>query len=235
MRRYGITATQKLFHLQILRKDFAGNQEGDILDTNSWEENQFHKGMARGFNRAREELLTLVPTGVPVEHLNQGPLEVFFQGKSPEFIVDRARIYRDIAWNLSGRSAQQLKMVRESVFEQVRMQKFENLPSRRSCIWITEEQHIPKWVETWYNDAQATGFKIFEITPRENGITHFADPYLVKDDFSYEEVWALALSYWEGTLTNPNICEILFDGRLELTKLVDEIPSAAGRRATHST
>lgn len=104
--------------------------------------------------------------------------------------------------------------LREIVFEEVRLQYFSNLPSRKNCIWVFEEDAIDYWSRTLGGGQLLR----LELT----GVIHIADQrHLVSEILPEDIIRQNAFNYWTGT-DGQNKCEqeILFEG---IVKILDEV------------
>ncbi|MFZ5968398.1 MAG: DUF2441 domain-containing protein [Bacillota bacterium] len=104
--------------------------------------------------------------------------------------------------------------IRETIFEEVRMNYFPQLPSRKTCIWVCEKESIPYW---W--NIIGGQKKIFKL--QLTGVLHKADQkYLINDTLPHNEIRAHAFNYWTGADGSNSIEEeLLFEG---IIKIIDE-------------
>lgn len=102
--------------------------------------------------------------------------------------------------------------VREVIFEEVRVNYFPALPSRRTCIWLIEKHAVDYWWKTLGGDTKT----IFEVTA--TGTLFRADQrHLVHDTMQHDFYRQKAFHYWTGTDgKNPREEEILFEGILQV-------------------
>ncbi len=106
--------------------------------------------------------------------------------------------------------------MRETIFEEVRLKQYQELPSRRSCIYVCEKKSLNYWYDKLPGDK-----RIFRI--RLNGNIHKANEnYLATEYLPGEEIYKNAYNYWEGSKESNSICEeILFEGDITI---LEEIP-----------
>lgn len=113
------------------------------------------------------------------------------------------------------------QLVREIVFEEVRLEKFSEYPSRLNGIWLTDFENLP----LWKNIIPVKQFnqKIFII--KLNGKIHKADSYLIsktKNDIG--QFLISAEKYWKGENHYANkkpLYEYLCNGEIEIIEQIE--------------
>jgi len=105
-------------------------------------------------------------------------------------------------------------LTRELLFENVRLQKFPDYPSRLHCFWLSDKNNLIKWLEE-------DGFKdkvekeIFKV--KATGIVFECDGSFINfDTIRFSDYNRLAYDYWNGSRTNKCKLEILFEGKLDI-------------------
>ena len=107
-------------------------------------------------------------------------------------------------------------LTREIAYENVRLDKFKDLPSRTKCLWLCKEEQLEFWKE------QLDGnFKIFKIETLEDNIFKTNNNFLCKMDDSYNEMLSMAEKYWSYSSEQDNDNdEYLYNGSF---KIIEEI------------
>ena len=102
----------------------------------------------------------------------------------------------------------------EEIFEQVRKAHFNNLPSRRNCIFLTDKKHLG----LWYNalTQEEDDLPIYELNC--SGIAFSADANWIDSEVDRREVYEnSAFAYWGQQSKSDNRFErreVLFRGTL---------------------
>lgn len=110
------------------------------------------------------------------------------------------------------------KYTRELIWEAVRVEHYNNLPSRQKCLWLA---HGEKNLEYWKKNLglAVTDRNIFRV--EIDGVTHEAsDEHLMRDDIPYKEALTNAHRYWKGEVSNSLAKETLFMGNMRLLEEV---------------
>ena len=82
-------------------------------------------------------------------------------------------------------------LLREIVYEEIRRDYFNNLPSRTSCIWLCKERHLKFWQERLKgNNYKIFMIKVFGETFKTN------NNMIVAPSESYEKMKEMAKKYW---------------------------------------
>ena len=116
---------------------------------------------------------------------------------------------------MHGLLKEQAILVRELVFEEVRLRDFPNLPSRRSCTFLCREEYL----ERWWNTMNGPDARIAQVIA--TGDAHFGDEqYLRADCIPYDEHCRQAAEYWQGTYGKcAKREEVLFQGEFEVVQI----------------
>jgi hypothetical protein len=106
-------------------------------------------------------------------------------------------------------------LIRELVYEEVRFKYFNDLPSRRHCIWLCDENELHLW-----NNTLGGEHDIYKV--KVTGKIHSCYAGALDDDnINYKILFYKALSYWRGEcIGNPMEKEYLFEGKVELIEKV---------------
>ncbi|WP_439952753.1 DUF2441 domain-containing protein [Cupriavidus taiwanensis] len=105
-------------------------------------------------------------------------------------------------------------MLRESVFENIRLTKFPTRPSRARCIWLCESE---AQAEYWFNRLPHTGTKrLLEIETYSGSIHKAFEQHLTNVPENIAELERRAVEYWSGS--GSGICEILFTGIISVSR-----------------
>lgn len=110
---------------------------------------------------------------------------------------------------------------RELALEYVRKIKFENLPSRRNSIWVTDSEGINFWKNSLSKTADGKDLKLYKVSL--TGIIFMtSDYYIPEDDYLFEHSLRASENYW-----NPDFSKIkkdrneyLFQGKLKIIDLI---------------
>ena len=108
---------------------------------------------------------------------------------------------------------------RELILEEVRYKHFNKLPSRRSCIWLTDEESLDTWCNLLsYKDKDS----IFEVEADGN-IFVSTDKLLPPSHYAHDLMYKCAFNYWnpkEEDLKDAKDKEYLFEGNLKILRRV---------------
>ena len=109
--------------------------------------------------------------------------------------------------HLKGISTEVAFYIREQVFEDVRKEKFNSLPSRHKCIWLTDDENLAYW-KTMSEERRAL------LTLELNGDIFCGDDnWLTANTLSSVEYEQRALHYWNGEFSIAPRKEYLFYGQ----------------------
>ena len=96
---------------------------------------------------------------------------------------------------------------REQVFEQVRKEQFNDLPSRQKCIWLTDEENLEYW-KTMSTEEKC----LLTLELQEEKMICCDESWLYIDTFLDDEYERRARNYWTGSVSNAPHLEYLFYG-----------------------
>ena len=127
--------------------------------------------------------------------------------KSTEILQESNRAFRHT-----------FQLLRELIFEEVRLKNFSNLPSRKNCIWICEDE---AQLKDWIPNLGLATFQIMKVEAVGN---------IFKTDSKFISTWELDVSkyyeyanqYWNPT-NNFQYPEVLFTGELRILERFDTI------------
>lgn len=104
-----------------------------------------------------------------------------------------------------------IRLIRETEFENIRRERYSNLPSLNQCIWLTDNLNEALYWRERLNKTNST--RILQV--KVDGSLHQADGgYLSAESSSLPELRVAAQSYWEGTLRANPEREILLKGSM---------------------
>lgn len=107
---------------------------------------------------------------------------------------------------------------RELIWENIRKEEFNHLPSRQRCIWIAQgEENLEFWLK---RIGKPEGeINVFRVVP--SGSLHFtSEEHLLTDVEPYDVTLIKARKYWNGVVTDQLSTEVLFEGTLEIKEQV---------------
>ncbi len=113
-----------------------------------------------------------------------------------------------------------LLTVREDVLEEVRLDSYPELPSRKKCIWvIADNGYLNESINFWWNELNRKGQLLkLELT---GCIFHANEQYLPMTIKSIEYVRGMADQYWRGSIVgDPTRDEYLFMGDARVIDVV---------------
>lgn len=109
--------------------------------------------------------------------------------------------------------------LREVIWENVRSDEFPELPSRQRCLWL-----IPtlEGVKYWLERMKPSAYQVLRV--QVTGRIHRANEvYLLGDSEPMSETIENARLYWSGSFPEGGQEEILFEGRVKVIEIVDNI------------
>jgi len=110
-------------------------------------------------------------------------------------------------------------LARELVWENVRISKFSEAPSREHCIWLIESMDD---VIRWLNILGFNPNLYTVVRVRATGNALRVDSNFLAGDSEPLSIWFnKAHSYWGGELTQTPLPEVLFEGRLVVDEIID--------------
>lgn len=114
-----------------------------------------------------------------------------------------------------------LRLTRELVFEQVRVEHFPELPSRMRCIWLIPHEEAA--LRYWWKQLPGNNRRILEVVA--TGKYHRTSQAPLKlGTFSLNELRQRAFTYWAGvsSLEAPSVDdEIIFEGFVEVKAVIE--------------
>lgn len=117
--------------------------------------------------------------------------------------------------------------LRELALEEVRKEKFNEYPSRLSCLYTSQTyEEAEKWADLFVDLGRPT-YNIVKIRSNGNIFKGNANKCF-RATTSKEENKKLALQYWEKQCEEDGICEVLVDGEIEIIEVVKEINKNIG-------
>ena len=94
--------------------------------------------------------------------------------------------------------------IRELVFEEIRRDKYPELPCRRSCIWVCRKESIKNWIG-WLEQPGLTQ-RVLRIVV--TGKVHTGcQEYLYSDSMNYTQYRQNAVAYWSGESVGKSVYE----------------------------
>lgn len=163
------------------------------------------------------QLITSDGRTYPVDQIAYQALEVYRGGMTPPLKQYHYNPVQTLSETLDSLFCS-IRNTRELMFEQVRLEKYASLPSRKTCIWLipNDQESLDYWQE---NLPRGNNRKIFRV--RTNGVFHRTSQQWVQGGtFSLSNWRERAHNYWKGTGAGNIDDEILFAGELEI---IDEI------------
>ena len=104
--------------------------------------------------------------------------------------------------------------IREQVFEDIRKSYYPDKPSRQTCLWVCEADHLFYW------KTMAEGIERTLLTLDLDGLLFRGDDYWLKaDTFSSVEYAKRAHHYWASDMTTNPREEYLFCGTAIVTNV----------------
>jgi hypothetical protein len=100
--------------------------------------------------------------------------------------------------------------IRELTFEEVRLKINQDLPSRKSCLWVCDEDNIETWRTIWTPNKK---YKLFKLSLE--GIFHEVDSRMINNNaWQIQDFEKHAKYYWTNKtfLKGNRQPEILFEG-----------------------
>ncbi len=109
--------------------------------------------------------------------------------------------------------------IREMILEEVRFRYFNDLPTRRSCMWLTDEESLEKWYKLLkYGD----GYSLYEVDVDGN-LFISTNELLPQTHCSRDLMYKAAYDYWKPTkedLKDAKDKEYLFEGEVKILRRV---------------
>ncbi len=119
----------------------------------------------------------------------------------------------------SGRALRHtLNLIRELIFEEVRLKNFPFRPSRKKCIWLCEDKNQ---LEDWLPNLGLKKYQILEVTCKGN-IFKTDSKHIDTWELNVDEYYKQAIAYWDPK-DYYKWPEILFSGELRILNRFDSI------------
>jgi len=115
-------------------------------------------------------------------------------------------------------------IMREFALEEVRRQKFPNLPSRFKCMFLSEDEDTClNNLESMLNRTKGKHFQVIKV--KVNGKAHFVKDFAMSRlGLSFNEYKQEAVKYWSQNQNSKSATkEILFVGEVEVVEILKEI------------
>ena len=172
------------------------------------------------------------------KNIPNGQFKSVFQ---TSFKVDSKRP-SDILYSIAGHRFKKLKtnqlyelahileyydvFVKELALEEVRANKFPDLPSRLHCMYLSISKDIAlQNIESMSKNTEKNGSQFQAIAVKLNGTIFKAGKfYMTRESESYEYYKEKAYGYWsQKDLRDDAVKEILFEGEVEVVEILKEI------------
>ena len=129
--------------------------------------------------------------------------------------------FENIAHKLFDSHHQYLKWIREEIFESTRKELNPELPSRKKCLWLCNEDNLEFW---WSSISDLQKRKIIELELNDYGKLHISDEeFLDLDTYSIQEFSESSVKYWEGQVNSDSKLEILYEGKFKVISEFNEL------------
>jgi len=201
--------------------------KGDCLQTSRMRYNAFYSGLLRdtvGKADANGEPIGLIKFSNLIfdKDKNGNTIDQYNDYESLFYeLQDNSLEYEDLAQRLHWALLQYLKWIREEIFESVRTEIDNKLPSRKHCIWVCTEGDLQKWWDLFKNNADN---KIVELKLDNKNQVHLGDGTLIEaDTFSIEEYKSIAKKYWSGKIDSFEEVEYSYEGEFKIINKFNDI------------
>ncbi len=217
---------QTYYHIQIPGFERDIWKKGDVICTSLKEYNAFYSGLIRDMED--KEFVNGNKIGL-IEYSNS-----IFEKDSNRNMKSKTEDYQSLYYEFQSNSFeyegianklhwslfQYLKWIREEIFENVRLKVDSNLPSRKSCIWISKIEDVKKWWDLFKNKS---GKRILELRLKGDNV-FIGDGTLIRaDTFSLKEYESIAEKYWSGIVERKKEIEISYEGEFEVLNEFNDI------------
>ncbi len=115
------------------------------------------------------------------------------------------------------------ELLKEYIFEELRIKKYKHLPSRKNCIFcFPDDCNIDEMRKKYKLDN-----KLRPITLRIKGVSNNFIQHTVDSSFlncnllKYEEMLEYAEKYWSGIMSDNMLPEIIFSGDFKILEIID--------------
>lgn len=107
-------------------------------------------------------------------------------------------------------------LIRELVYEEIRLKYFPDLPSRQHCIWLCKRENL----EIWLNELRGNPLEICKVKVTGN-IHECYEGALDNTNINYMLLCEKAKKYWKGEcIGNPEAKEYLLEGKVEVIEKI---------------
>ena len=110
---------------------------------------------------------------------------------------------------------------REKALEEVRLQKYNHLPSRKHSIWVTDEKSKNFWKDALFDKTENNPHQLALFKVSLTGeLFKSSDYFLPDNELTYEEILKQAEKYWnpDYSAVKGDASEYLFQGKLKILK-----------------
>ncbi|MBQ9024416.1 MAG: DUF2441 domain-containing protein [Bacilli bacterium] len=110
---------------------------------------------------------------------------------------------------------------REMALEEVRKQKYPELPSRKHSIWLCEKKGLDFWANQLVREQQSK-LDLYKVLVTGN-LFKSSDSFLPEDYYTYENMLKSADGYWNPKFENEEQeekAEYLFQGKVKILEKV---------------
>ena len=113
------------------------------------------------------------------------------------------------------------ELLKEYIFENVRFERFSDLPSRKNCMFLFDKSVDPIEYSKTLN-FNIKNYSLIEIQIDETKSKyHFADMKLLDcNSFLHDDIVNNAIQYWEGTDESNCFHEVLFEGFFTIKDII---------------
>lgn len=107
-------------------------------------------------------------------------------------------------------------LIRELVYEEIRLKKYPDYPSRQHCIWLCNKENLG----TWLNALKEGQLEIYKV--RVTGKIHKCyGGALENTNINYKLLCEKAEEYWSGKCVgDPEAKEYLLEGKVEVIEKI---------------
>jgi hypothetical protein len=183
----------------------------DIIET-SRVNNRFFNGIVNSIGETKNANRLLEHTR---KTLKLTETEIINLSKSdPEILKQRIFELETLSTALYHAFSQTNKLMRENLFENIRVSEYSQRPSRKREVWLTDYHYLNNWHLGFEGDS-----RIYEVKILNETSMFETDAYLIQSgNLTISELEKMAHLYWKGDfdIPNPELKEILFEGKLKV-------------------
>lgn len=111
------------------------------------------------------------------------------------------------------------ELLKEYVFEEVRMREFPTLPSRRRCMFLFP-QNLDPWEYAEHLNFKTDQHILLTVRPLSNARVHITDMMYLNCNLSdHSGMTEAARKYWQPVHSGNLSSEVLLEGKWELVRL----------------